>query len=103
CAGYPKTVPVTVNGATQSFVQVCVILQESAQVTPSLTVTTLTGNLTGHGQDNLQSFVVYARIIAQDVNQGAAMALANSVVINTANGSVSATPDQATSPQSLTI
>lgn len=95
CAGFPQTVG--------SSTQVCLILQEFAQVTPSLAVTTLTGNLTGHGQDNLQSFVVYARIIAQDANQGAAMALANSVVINTANGKVSATPDQATSPQSLTI
>jgi hypothetical protein len=95
CAGFPQTVGTST--------QVCLILQESAQVTPSLAVTTLTGNLTGHGQDNLQSFVVYARIIAQDANQGAAMALANSVVINTANGKVSATPDQATFPQSLTI
>jgi hypothetical protein len=95
CAGFPQTVG--------TYTQFCVILQEFAQVTPSLTVTTLTGNLTGHGQDNLQSFVVYARIIAQDVNQGAAAVLANSVVINTANGNVSATPDQATSPQSLSI
>lgn len=92
CAGFPTST------------QFCVILQEFAQVTPSLTVTTLTGNLTGHGQDNLQSFVVYARIVAQDVNQGAATALASSVVINTANGMVSATPAQATNPnQSLTI
>jgi Immunoglobulin domain len=95
CAGFPQTVGTST--------QVCVILQEFAQVTPSLTVTTLTGNLTGHGQDNLQSFVVYARIVAQDANQGAATALASSVVINTANGNVSATPDQATSPKSLSI
>jgi hypothetical protein len=95
CAGYPKT--------GQNFAQACVILQESAQVTPSLTVTTLAGNLTGHGQDNLQSFVVYARVIAQDANEGAATALANSVVINTANGNVSAMPDQATAPQGLSI
>jgi len=91
CAGYPKT--------DQNSVQVCVILQESEQVTPSLTVTTVAGNLTGHGQDNLQSFVVYARIIAQDANEGAATALAKSVIINTADGKVSATPAQATSPQ----
>jgi hypothetical protein len=91
CAGYPQT--------EQNSARVCVILQESAQVTPSLTVTTLAGNLTGHGQDNLQSFIVYARIVAQDVNEKAATALANSVVINTANGNVSATPDQAPSPQ----
>ena len=95
CAGFPQTVGTST--------QVCVILQEFAQVTPSLTVTTLTGNLTGHGQDNLQSFVVYARVIAQDANEGAATALANSVVINTANGNVSAMPDQATAPQSLSI
>ena len=95
CAGYPQT--------EQNSARVCVILQESAQVTPSLTVTTLAGNLTGHGQDNLQSFVVYARVIAQDANEGAATALANSVVINTANGNVSAMPDQATAPQSLSI
>jgi hypothetical protein len=96
CAGYPQT--------EQNSARVCVILQESAQVTPSLTVTTLAGNLTGHGQDNLQSFVVYARIVAQDVNERAATALANSVVINTANGNVSATPDHATSStQSLQI
>ena len=95
CAGFPQTVGTST--------QVCVILQESAQVTPGLTVTTVAGNLTGHGRDNLQSFVVYARIIAQDANQGAATALANSVVINTANGNVSAMPDQATSPQSLSI
>ena len=103
CDGYPRDVSVGLNGTTQTYTQVCVILQEFAQVTPSLTVTTLTGNLTGHGQDNLQSFVVYARIIAQDANQGAATALASSVVINTANGNVSATPDQATSPKSLSI
>ena len=95
CAGFPRS--------GQNFTQVCVILQETAQVTPSLAVTTVAGNLTGHGQDNLQSFVVYARIVAQAANQGAATALANSVVINTANGNVFATPNQATSPQSLTI
>jgi hypothetical protein len=100
CAGFPKTVSV---GIGRTFTQVCTIVQEFAAVTPSLTVTTLTGNLTGHGQDNLQSFVVYARIVAQAANQGAATALANSVVINTANGKVFATPDQATFPQSLTI
>lgn len=97
CAGYPQS--------AGNSVQVCIILQEFAQVTPSLTVTTLAGNLTGHGQDNLQSFVVYARIVAQDANQGAAMALAQSVVINTANGNVSATPNQASlsQPQGLQI
>lgn len=73
-------------------------------MTPSLTVTTVAGNLTGHGQDNLQSFVVYARIVAQDANEGAATALAKSVAINTGNGKVFATPDQATSStQSLSI
>jgi len=96
CVGYPQT--------EQNSARVCVILQESAQVTPSLTVTTLAGNLTGHGQDNLQSFVVYARIVARDVNERAATTLANSVVINTANGNVSATPDHTTSStQSLQI
>src|SRR5438552_16825446 len=96
CAGIPQT--------ETNSVRVCVIVQEFAQVTPSLTVTTIAGNLTGHGQDNLQSFVVYARIVAQAANQGAATALANSVVINTANGNVFATPNQATSPsQSLQI
>jgi hypothetical protein len=96
CAGFPQT--------ETNSVRVCVIVQEFAQVTPSLTVTTVAGNLTGHGQDNLQSFVVYARIIAQDANEGTATALAKSVVINTANGNVSATPDQTTSStQSLQI
>jgi hypothetical protein len=96
CAGYPQT--------QTNSVRVCVIVQEFAQVTPSLSVTTIAGNLIGHGQDNLQSFVVYARIVAQAADQGAATALANSVVINTANASVFATPNQATSPtQSLQI
>jgi putative adhesin len=95
CDGYPKTV----SGTTQ----VCLILQEYAQVTPGVSASTNVGNLTGHGFDILNAFVVYARIIAGAADQGSATALAQSVVVNTANSMISATPDQVDSPQSLQI
>jgi hypothetical protein len=95
CDGYPKTV----SGTTQ----VCLILQEYAQVTPGVSASTNVGNLTGHGFDILNAYVVYARIIAGAADQGSATALAQSVVVNTANSMISATPDQADSPQSLQI
>jgi hypothetical protein len=103
CNGFPKPVPVTVNGTPQTFTQVCVIVRESAPVTPSLGVSTITGNLTGHGRDTLNAFVVYARILAQAADQGTATALAKSVVINTANSGVSATPNQVAAPQALEV
>ena len=95
CDGYPKTV----SGTTQ----VCLILQEYAQVTPGVSASTNVGNLTGHGFDILNAFVVYARIIAGAADQGSATALAQSVVVNTANSMISATPDQADLPQTLQI
>ena len=95
CDGYPQTV----SGTTQ----VCLILQEYAQVTPGVSASTNVGNLTGHGFDILNAFVVYARIIAGAADQGSATALAQSVVVNTANSMISATPDQVDSPQSLQI
>jgi hypothetical protein len=87
----------------QTYAQVCLILQEYAQVTPSVSASTNVGNLTGHGFDILNTYVVYARIIAQAADQGSATALAQSVVVNTANSMVSATPDQADLPQNLQI
>jgi hypothetical protein len=95
CDGYPKTV----SGTTQ----VCLILQEYAQVTPGVSASTNVGNLTGHGFDILNAYVVYARIIAGAADQGSATALAQSVVVNTANSMISATPDQVDSPQNLQI
>ena len=95
CDGYPTTV----SGTTQ----VCLILQEYAPVTPGVSVSTNVGNLTGHGFDILNAYVVYARIIAGAADQGSATALAQSVVVNTANSMISATPDQVDSPQSLQI
>ena len=95
CDGYPIT--------TQSYTQVCLILQEYAQVTPGVSVSTAAGNLTGHGFDILNAYVVYARIIAQDADQVRATALAQSVVVNTANSMISATPDQVDQPRALQI
>ena len=95
CDGYPQTV----SGMTQ----VCRILQEYAQVTSGVSASTNVGNLTGHGFDILNAFVVYARIIAGAADQGSATALAQSVVVNTANSMISATPDQVDSPQNLQI
>lgn len=88
CTGYPTNT------------QFCLILQENAQVTPSVSVSTNAGNLIGHGFDILNTYVVYARIIATAADQGSARALAQSVVVNTANSMISATPD---SSQSLQI
>ncbi len=95
CDGYPQTI----NGTTQ----VCLILQEYAQVTPGVSVSTNFGNVTGHGFDILNAYVVYARIIAGAADQDRATALAQSVVVNTANSMISASPDQVDSPQSLQI
>ena len=95
CDGYPQTV----SGTTQ----VCLILQEYAQVTPGVSASTNVGNLTGHGFDILNAYVVYARIIAGAADQGSATALAQSVVVNTANSTISAAPDQVDSPQALQI
>lgn len=97
CSGYPRTT--AVGPLTQT--SVCLILQEFAQVTPNLSVTAAAGTQLAHGVDMLSSYVVYARIIAQAPDQGTATALAQSVVINTANGSVSATPATVALPENL--
>ena len=105
CDGFPKAVPVSVNNSVQTYTAVCLILTEYAQVTPSLSVSTNAGNLSGHGKsvDMLNMFVVYARIVATAADEGRANALAKSVVINTTNGKVSSTPDQFTAPESLQV
>jgi hypothetical protein len=103
CDGYPQSVVLTINGAQQTYTQVCLILQEYAQVTPGVSVSTDTGSLTGHGRQMLDSYVVYSRIVAQAADVGSATALAKSVVITTANSTVSASPDQAAYPESLQI
>jgi DUF4097 and DUF4098 domain-containing protein YvlB len=59
--------------------------------------------LSAHGRQALDSYVEYSRIIAQAVDEGAATALAKSVVITTANGTISASPDRVDSPQALQI
>jgi hypothetical protein len=51
----------------------------------------------------LDTYVVYSRIVAQAADEGTATALAKSVVITTANSTISASPDRADSPQSLQI
>jgi DUF4097 and DUF4098 domain-containing protein YvlB len=63
----------------------------------------MAGDVTAHGGPALNSYTVYARIIAQAADQNAASALAQSVVITTANGTISATPDHVDFPQNLTI
>jgi hypothetical protein len=83
--------------------RVCLLLTEYAAVTPSLSASTEAGNVTSHGGPASNSYIVYSRIVAQAADQNAATALAQSVVITTANGTISATPDQVDFPQSLTI
>jgi len=103
CNGYPQPVQVSVNNTEQTYTQVCLITQQNPQITPSLNVTTVAGNLAGHGQDKLSAFTVYARIIAQAADEATATTLAKSVVVSTANGSVSATPDKVDFPEMLQI
>ena len=95
CNGYPMT-----NG---NLVTVCMITAQSAPVTPSLNVTSSSGNLIGHGSDNLANFPVYARIVATAADENTATTLAKSVVVSTANGAVSATSNPVTSPEMLEV
>jgi hypothetical protein len=95
CDGYPNS--------QQTYTQACLIVQEYAQVTPDISVSTNTGMLIAHGRESLDAYVVYARIIAQAADVGSATALAKSVVITAANGTVSASPGQVASPQALQI
>ena len=85
------------------YTQVCLIVQGYAQITPNVSASTNVGNVTAHGRDSLDAYVVYSRIVAQAADEGAATALAKSVVITTANGTISASPAQADSPQALQI
>jgi hypothetical protein len=103
CDGYPRPSVVSVNGAQQTYTQVCLIVQEYAQVTPNLSASTNAGSLIAHGRQMLDTYVVYSRIVAQAADEGTATALAKSVVITTANSTVSASPDRVDSPQSLQI
>ncbi|MFL6603589.1 MAG: DUF4097 family beta strand repeat-containing protein [Steroidobacteraceae bacterium] len=93
----------SVNGTPQTYTQVCLIIQEYAQLTPSLSASTDAGVLIAHGRPNLDAYMVYARIVAQAADQGAANALAKSVVITSANGTISASPERVDSPQALQI
>jgi hypothetical protein len=104
CDGYPQSdVVSTPNSPAYNVTQVCLLLQEYAAVTPSLSASTKAGNVTAHGGQASDTFLVNARIIAQAADQNAATALAKSVVITAANGTISATPDQVDFPQNLTI
>jgi hypothetical protein len=103
CDGYPRPSVVSVNGAPQTYTQVCLIVQEYAQVTPNVSASTNAGGLTAHGRQMLDAYAVYSRIVAQAADEGAATALAKSVVITTANSTISASPDRVDSPQSLQI
>jgi|SRR5579859_25931 len=98
CAGYPKTF-----GFPQNYTQVCLLTQQSVAATPSLSVTTDVGNLLGHGRDNLSDFTLYTQIIAQAADEATATALAKSVVVSTANASISAASNPVTSPETLSI
>lgn len=103
CAGYPQSVSVYVGGTVETYTQVCLIVEKSAPITPSVTASTVVGNLAAHGRDTLSTFPVYARIIAQAANEASATTLAQSVVINTANATISASPDQVAYPELLVI
>lgn len=103
CDGYPRPITVSVNGTQQTYTQVCVIVQKSAPVTSSVSASTSAGSLTAHGRQMLDTYVVYSRIIAQAADQAAATTLANSVVITTADSTISASPDHVDSPQALQI
>ena len=83
CAGYPKNVTVFTNSGISTFVQVCKIVPLTAPLTPSLSVTSIAGNVTAHGGQTEGQIPVYARIIAQDATTEAATALANSVNVST--------------------
>lgn len=93
----------SVSGTSENYTQVCLIIQKSAPVTPSVSMSTVVGTLNGHGRDTLSAYPVYARVIAQAADQGTATTLAHSVVVSTANGTISASPDQVAYPQSLEI
>lgn len=103
CDGYPKPVVVSVDDMQQTFTQVCIILMENAALTPSISASTIVGDVIAHGTDMLSSYYVYARVVAQAADQATATALANGVIVTTANSTVSASPDQVQSPQSLAI
>lgn len=103
CNGYPMSVPVFVNGMPETYTAVCLITQQSAPVTPNLNVSTSSGNLAGHGRNSLANFPVYARIIATAADQSTATTLAKSVVVSTANGTVSAASNPVTSPEALEV
>jgi hypothetical protein len=96
-------VPVIVNGAQQTYTKVCLIVAETAAVTANLSASTKAGNVLAHGTDTSGAYSVYARVIVQASDQGAATALANSVVITAANGTVTVTPDHLDSPNSLQV
>jgi hypothetical protein len=103
CSGYPSSGVAVINGAQQPYTQVCLILQEYAPVTSSVSASTKAGNVTAHGGQTSNAYVVYSRIIAQAADQGAATALAKSVVITTANGTITASPDHVDTPQNLQV
>ena len=103
CTGYPQANTFSLNGVTQTLTTVCLLLPvEYAAVTPGVSISVNAGDLTAHGTGPSDSYVVYSRIVAQAADEGTANALAKSVVITIApNGTISASPDQATFPQNL--
>jgi hypothetical protein len=103
CAGYPKNVTVFTNSGISTFVQVCKIVPLTAPLTPSLTVTSIAGNVTAHGGQTEGQIPIYARIIAHDATAEAATALANSVNISTESGALSSQKIAVKYPQSLEI
>lgn len=103
CSGYPRTSVTSINGTQQTSVQVCLILQDYAQITSSVGASTHAGDIAAHGGPITDAFVVYARIVAQAADEGAATALAKSVVVTTTNGTIAVSPDQVDSPRSLEV
>jgi DUF4097 and DUF4098 domain-containing protein YvlB len=77
--------------------------QQNIAITSNLSVTTLAGNLLGHGRDGLSAFTLYTRILAQAADETTANTLAKSVVVSTANGSISETSAPVPSPETLSV
>jgi hypothetical protein len=95
CDGYPQTLG--------TLTQVCLLTQQDIAITPNLSVTTTAGNLLGHGRDSLSAFTLYTRVVAGATDVNTATALAKSVVVSTANGSLSETSAPVTSPETLSV
>src|ERR1051325_3045262 len=95
CDGYPRTLG--------TLTEVCLLTQQNVAITPNLSVTTTAGNLAGHGRDGLSAFTLYTRIVAGAADENTATALAKSVAVSTADGSISETSAPVTSPETLSV